>query len=80
MKYPSEHFFVGKTSLNLEQPVTKPATKINMEALAEEVEKYPDSYQWERAKRLGVAHRTVGDALKRLSISRKKNTKTSKSR
>ena len=57
----------------------KPATKINMEALAEDVEMYPDAYQWERAKRLGVAHRTVGDALKRLAISRKKNTQTSKS-
>ena len=57
----------------------KPATKINMEALAKDVEMYPDAYQWERAKRLGVAHRTVGDALKRLAISRKKNTQTSKS-
>ena len=61
-------------------PRNKPATKINMEALAEDVEAYPDAYQWERAKRLGVAHRTVGDALKRLAIGRKKNTKTPKSR
>jgi len=28
----------------------KPATKIDMEALAREVERYPDAYQYERAE------------------------------
>ena len=50
-----------------------------MVALAEDVESAPDDYQWERAKRLGVSERTIGYGLKRLGISRKKNTKTSQS-
>lgn len=58
----------------------KPATKIDMAALAKDVEDSPDDYQWERAQRLGVAQRTVGYALKRLSISIKKNAATSQSR
>ena len=32
----------------------KPATKVDMEQLRRDVEKDPDDYQWERAKRLGV--------------------------
>ena len=57
----------------------KPATKIDMEALAKDIESVPDAYQRERAQRLGVAERTVGYALKRLRISRKKNTSSSES-
>ena len=61
----------------------KPATKLDMDALAKDVESAPDDYQWERAKRLGVADRTIGYGLKRLRISYtrcpwgKKNTQTS---
>ena len=44
----------------------KPATKLNMDKLAQDVEQAPDDYQWERAKRLGVAERTIGYGLKRL--------------
>ena len=51
----------------------KPATKLDMEALAKDVESAPDDFQWERAKRLGVAERTIGYGLKRLGISHKKN-------
>lgn len=50
----------------------KPATKIHPDALKGDVEKYPDAYQYERAKRLGVSQRGIGYALKRLGISRKK--------
>ena len=65
------------------EPVTrrnKPATKIDMEALKEDVAEYPDAYQWERAQRLKVAERTVGYALKRLGVSYKKNVQASESR
>ena len=55
----------------------KPATKIDMDALAKDLVTAPDDYQWERAKRLGVAERTIGYALKRLAISHKKNTDSS---
>jgi transposase len=58
----------------------KPATKIDMEALKRDVDSYPDAYQYERAERFGVSRRAIGYALKRLGISRKKNTLTSKSR
>ena len=54
----------------------KPATKINMQRLWEDVEKYPDSYQYERAKRLGASTRGIGHALKRLGITYKKNFKS----
>tara|TARA_B100002052_G_scaffold248166_1_gene234860 strand:+ start:249 stop:401 length:153 start_codon:yes stop_codon:yes gene_type:complete len=47
-----------------------------MAQLARDVEQAPDAYQWERAKRLGVAERTIGYGLQRL-ISYKKNTPTS---
>ena len=54
----------------------KPATKLDMDALAKDVEVAPDDYQWERAKRLGVAERTIGYGLKRLGMSYKKNAQT----
>jgi len=57
----------------------KPATKLDMEALAQDVKKAPDDYQWERAKRLGVAERTIGYGLQRLGISHKKNAQTPQS-
>ena len=57
----------------------KPATKLNMDKLAQDVEQAPDDYQWERAKRLGVAERTIGYGLKRLGISYKKNSQASQS-
>ncbi|GAB1858767.1 IS630 transposase-related protein [Flavobacteriaceae bacterium MHTCC 0001] len=51
----------------------KPATKIDMEALARDVEQNPDLYQFERAKKLGVSQSAIFYALKRLNISIKKN-------
>jgi transposase len=59
---------------------TKPATKLDMEALKQDVDNYPDAYQYERAARLGVSQRAIGNALKRLKISYKKNTVVSESR
>ena len=47
-------------------------TKIKEEELRQDVEKYPDGYQYERAKRLGVSQRGIGLALKRIGISCKK--------
>ena len=55
----------------------KPATKIDMDALAEDVKNHPDAYQHERAERLGVCESCVQAALKRLNISHKKNAKAS---
>lgn len=44
----------------------KSATKIDMDALKQDVDAYPDGYHYERAKRLNVSPRCVGYALKRL--------------
>jgi len=52
----------------------KPATKIDMEELKEDVQKNPDSYQYERAKKFNVTAWAIGIALRRLKISYKKNT------
>ena len=43
-----------------------------MEALKRDVEGYPDAYQFERAKRLGVSRQGIWYALKRLGVSYKK--------
>ena len=58
----------------------KPATKLDMEALEQDVPTYPEAYQYERAERLGVSRRGIGYALKRLGIRRKKHVLTSTSR
>ena len=86
-KETSQHFDVDISTLfrwqrKMEPCLTrnKPATKLDMDALARDVESAPDDFQWERAKRLGVAERTIGYGLKRLGISYKKNAPTSQSR
>ena len=50
----------------------KPAAKIDMIALARDVREYPDAYQAERARRLGVSEKGIGHALRRVDISYKK--------
>ena len=83
----AERFDVGKASvfrwskrLEVQQTRNKPTTKIDMEAFKQDVEDYPDAYQYERAQCLGVSRRGIGEALKRLGMSRKKNVLTSASR
>ena len=58
----------------------KPATRLDMAELAKDVEMAPGAYQWERAKRLGVAERTIGYGLQRFNVSYKKNAQTSQGR
>jgi len=55
----------------------KPSSKIDMEALRKDVEQNPDAYQYERAKKFGVAQSTIFYALKRMGISNKKNAVSS---
>ncbi|WP_341789396.1 IS630 transposase-related protein [Rickettsia endosymbiont of Polydrusus tereticollis] len=82
----AKRFDVGKTTLvrwakRLEPSRTrnKPATKINMEALKQDVKDYPDAYNYERAERLVVSTHGIWRALKRLNITYKKNTESPKS-
>jgi transposase len=55
----------------------KPATKLDMKKLKEDIEKYSDAYLSERAKRLGVCISCIWYALKRLAITYKKNSAAS---
>ena len=57
----------------------KPATKIDMKKLEEDVKKNPDRYQYERAKDHGVTAWAVGVALRRLGQTYKKNSISPKS-
>ena len=57
----------------------KAPTKIPDDALLQDVKAYPDDYQYERANRLGCSKTGIHHALKRLKISQKKDTRTSKS-
>lgn len=54
--------------------------KVDMEALARDVEAYPDAYQSERAARFGVHQNAICHGLKKLEVTYKKNTASSQSR
>ena len=56
----------------------KAPTKIPDDALIEDVKRYPDDYNYERARRLNCSKTGIFNALKRLGISQKKDLKTSK--
>jgi transposase len=58
----------------------KPATKVDMKRLEQDVKKSPDAYQYERAERFGVAQSTIYYALIRLGISVKKNANSPQSK
>ena len=75
----AQRFNVGIASLmrwaKKPEPVMKrqkPATKVNMTALDEDVRLYPDAYLRERAARLGVSASGIRWALARLGVTRKK--------
>lgn len=70
---PVRTLFRWKNKLEPCETRDKPATKIDMDALENDVISAPDDYQWERAIRFGVSERAIGYALKRLEITCKKN-------
>jgi hypothetical protein len=82
----SEHFEICirtlfRWSKCIETKKHKPhKTKIDIEALKKDVELYPDAYQYERGIRLGVSQSCILKHLKKLKISYKKKSKTSKTR
>lgn len=57
----------------------KPATKIDMDKLKEDVKRHPDDFQHERAERFGVSPNGILYALRRLRISNKKNSQSPRS-
>ena len=50
----------------------KPATKIDMDRLKENLKESPDLYHYERAKTFKVSKSAIGYAIKRLNITYKK--------
>ena len=75
----AKRFGIGQTSIvrwsqNIEPKRTrnKPTVKLNWDALAQDVQEHPDSFQYERAQRFGVSRPGIAYALKQLKISRKK--------
>ena len=50
----------------------KPATKLDMAALAEDVKQHNDAFNYERAHRLGVSATCIAAGLKRLKVTYKK--------
>ena len=51
-------------------------SKIDMQALKEDIERYPDAYQYERAKRFGMSQQGIAKAMKRLGVTYKKNAES----
>ena len=54
------------------------ARKLDMKRLKEDVNKYRDLYQYERAEKFKVSQNCIHKGLKRLVVSYKKNLPTSK--
>lgn len=83
----AKRFGIGKTTLvRWHQRLTplmnrnKPATKVDMNILKQDIKDYPDAYQHERAERLQVSQAGIWYALKRLGVTYKKNSTASQSR
>jgi len=55
----------------------KPGTKIDRDALAQDLAEHPDDFLHERAARFSVSVSGMGAAVKRLGFSRKKKPGTS---
>ena len=54
-------------------PLNRIGVKIDLKNLAQDVEKYPDAYQYERAARFDVCPKAIWQALKKLKITYKKS-------
>ncbi len=81
----SERFGVGIASLTRWNKEIKPKAtrenrprKIELDALARDVEAYPDAYQYERAARFGVTPKAIWQALRKLGVTYKKSLEASK--
>ena len=70
---PTRTLFRWQHRIEPQSKRNKASTQIDVDALLKDVEDHPDAYQYERAKKFGVAQSTIFYALKRLVISNKKN-------
>ena len=53
--------------------------KLDPDVVAEDVQKYPDAYQYERAERLGVQQSSINYVLNKLGVTYKKSDVPSQS-
>ncbi|UOY08504.1 IS630 transposase-related protein [Muricauda sp. SCSIO 64092] len=70
---PIRTLFRWKERMDPKTKRNKPATKVDMKALAKDVKDNPDLYQYERARKFGVGQSAIFYALRRLKIGYKKN-------
>lgn len=81
----SERFQIGVATVSRwltrieAQQSTPRHGKIDKAALIQDVEDYPDAYQYERAARFGVCPKAIWQALKKLGVTSKKNAAPSQS-
>jgi transposase len=68
--------FLWSKNIEPKRRRNKAPVKIHNEILLEDIKKYPDSYMYERAKRLCVSTAGICSALKRLNITYKKKLST----
>jgi transposase len=57
----------------------KPWQKIDQKILIDDIKKYPDLYLHERADKMGVSKSGIHEAIQRLGVTYKKNTRSSQS-
>ena len=69
--------FLWSKRLEARRTKIRPAIKIDRETLMEDIKKYPDAFNYERAHRLNVSASGIRCAMKRLRISYKKNAQPS---
>jgi transposase len=70
--------FLWSKRLEPKRSKNRPAIKIDREILMEDIRKYPDAYNYERANRLKVSTSGICYAIKKLGITYKKNVQSSK--
>ena len=70
--------FLWSKNLEPKRTRNRPPIKIDTDALLEDIKKYPDAYNYERANRLNVSASGICCAMKRLGITYKKNAPSSK--
>lgn len=71
--------FLWSKNLDPKRTKNRPSLKIDEESLIEDIKKYPDSYNYERASRFNVSTSGMRWAMKRLGVTYKKNPQSSKS-
>ena len=58
--------FRGSKPIEVRRTRDKPATKIDMEALEQNAQTYPEAYQYERAERLGISRKNTPSHIQKL--------------